>query len=368
MAQLRVMARSEGGRELTDAAVAKERAAAQRLAVSAATAPAALVAWLGAMQSQDYPLAKWSVAQRLTRARADVESAVADGSILRTHVLRPTWHFVARDDLRWMQALTAPRVLALMSLYDRRHGVDAALIARTTKAIAGAIARHGHLTRREIADVVHRAGVERDPWLVGHLVMHAELRAVVCSGAPKGRQQTYALVDERAPKASSMTRDESLAMLARRYFQSHGPATARDFQWWSGLSAVDVSRAVEMLGRIVERVRSGDRTYLAIGAGPASRTRTGAAHVIQPFDEIVVAYSESRAVVDISGVARAGAANGAGLLTRGVLYDGQILARWRVAPPKCGRSIGLDPLRRLSSVERDAVAAAASRFERYYFA
>jgi DNA glycosylase AlkZ-like len=352
---------------VTDAAIAKARAAAQRLSAPASGTPAALVAWLGAVQSQDYPLATWSIAQRLAKTNTDVDAAIADGSILRTHVLRPTWHFVARDDLRWMQALTGPRVLARMSGIDLRNGLDAPLIVRATSAIAAAIARRGHLTRRDVADALTRAGMKMTPWLVGHLLMHAELRTIVCSGMPRGRQQTYALVDERAPHRDTMTRDDMLAALARRYFQSHGPATARDYQWWSWLSGADVKRSVEMLGRDVDRVRHGDRTYLAIHAQRAARPRRAAAHLVQPFDELVVAYSESRAVVDVSGAARAGGQGGAALLTRGVIYDGQMVARWTIAPASGSRAIALQPLRRLSSTERDAVQAAAARFERFYF-
>lgn len=344
--------------------LARRRAAALGLAGVSAASPDALVKRLGAVQAQDYRMATWSIAQRLSHRLADVEEAVATGTILRTHVMRPTWHFVARDDLRWMQELTAPRVLALMSHYDRRNGIDAALVARGTKTIAAAIGRGGHLTRREIAGALSRAGIETTPWQAGQLLTHAELRAIVCSGAPRGRQQTYALVDERAPRRSPLTRDEALATLARRYFQSHGPATARDFQWWSGLSAADVARSIDVLGRAVERVRSGDRTYL-LGAKPVTR-KAGSAHVIQPFDELVVAYRESRDVVDVSGAARGGSADGATLLTRGVIYDGQIVARWTIAPARGSRAIVLEPLRRLSSAERAAVAAAASRFERFY--
>ncbi len=345
--------------------IARTRAASQRLTRPAAWTPARLVAWLGAVQSQDYPLGKWSIAQRLSSANVAVDRAIANGSIVRTHVLRPTWHFVARDDLRWMQALTSARVLAPMQGWNRRHGIEAAAIARSMKIIAAAIERRGHLTRREVAELLSRARIAGTPLQVGILLMHAELRAVVCSGAPKGTQQTYALVDERAPRASSMPRDEALATLARRYFQSHGPATARDFRWWSGLTAADATRAIEILGRDVDRQRSGDRVFLSIGAPPRT-TKRPIAHVIQPFDEFVVAYSESRDVVDVSGLARKGMPpGGAALLTRGIVYDGQLVARWRMTPRASAR-VAAEPLRRLSPAERRAVSAAVARFEDAY--
>ena len=353
---------------VTSAQIARDRAAAQRLSAPAAMTPAALVAWLGAVQSQEYPFGTWSIAQRIAKKQVDVEAAVADGSILRTHVLRPTWHFVARDDLRWMQALTAQRTLAQMRYNDRRNGVDEALVTRGLKTIATAIERRGHLTRREIADALVRAGIRTNAWLVGQLVIHAELHAITCSGAPRLKQQTYALVDERAPRRSTMTRDEALAALADRYFRSHGPATARDYQWWSGLKAADAARSIDILGRGVERVPGGDRTYLRSTQRPAARSARAAAQVIQTYDEIVVAYTESRDVVDVGGAVRAGGKSGSALLTRGVVLDGQIVARWTFAPGVRSRAIALEPLRRLSSAERAAVADAAARFERFYLA
>jgi DNA glycosylase AlkZ-like len=351
---------------MTPGEIARRRAANLRLSAPSAGSPADLVAWLGAVQSQDVPFGQWSIAQRLSSA-ADVDAAITAGAILRTHILRPTWHFVARDDLRWMQALTSPRVLVLMGHADRGNGVDAALIARGTKAVASAIARRGHMTRREVAAVLAGAGIKTTPWVVGELLMHAEMRAIVCSGAPRGRHQTYALVDERAPRRVAMSREEMLAELTRRYFLSHGPATAKDYQWWSGLSGADVARGIDMLGRSMARVRSGDRTYLVHEARRSSRPARARAQIIQTFDELVVGYRESRDIVDLSGAVRDGSAGGAALLTRGVVHDGQFVGRWRFAPARGARALVLEPLKRLSSAEREAVAAAASRFERFYF-
>jgi hypothetical protein len=250
---------------------------------------------------------------------------------------------------------------------DRRNGVDAALVARSTKTIAAAIARRGHLTRAEIAGTLADAGIKTNGWLVAQLLIHAELRAVICSGAPRDRHQTYALVDERAPRRSTMTRDETLAELTRRYFQSHGPATAKDYQWWSGLGAADAARGIDMLGCGLTRVRTGERTYFLCDARrPAPRARS-TAHLIQTYDELVVGYSESRDVVDVSRATRGGSAPDSALLTRGIVHDGQLVARWRLPPQRGPRAIALEPLKRLSSVEREAVAAAASRFERFYF-
>lgn len=337
--------------------LARRRAIAQGLAGMPGRTPAALVKWFGAMQAQDYPMARWSIAQRLSHNPADVEAAVGNGAILRAHVLRPTWHFVPRDDLRWMQELTSAAVLQRMRPYDRRNGVDAALVARSTRRIAAAIERHGHLTRHEIADVLKADGVALSPWVVGELLMHAELRAIVCSGAPRGRQQTYALLEERAPHSVRLKRDEALALLTERYFQSHGPATVKDFRWWSGLDGGDAARGIDIAGRRLERFEADGRTYLA-RAFAGARLRSPGAHLIQPYDEIVVAYSESRHAVDVSGLARA---RGGGLLLRALLVDGQVAGRWHATAPRACR-IRLEPFRPFTAHEQKAVDRAQARF------
>src|SRR3954468_24602790 len=158
---------------ITPPDVARRRAAVQALSKPRRETPEKLVAWLGGVQSQEYALAKWSIAQRLAGGTiAAVEAAVARGTILRTHILRPTWHFVPRDDLRWMQRLTSPRVLALMAYNDRRNGVSAAMVETSTKTIAASLDR-GRLTRPELAEALGRAGIRTNPWLLSQLVIHA---------------------------------------------------------------------------------------------------------------------------------------------------------------------------------------------------
>lgn len=345
--------------------IGRVRVHAQGLATTPFADPAAVVRWLGAVQAQEFALARWSVAQRAAGARASaVDAAVSEGTILRTHVLRPTWHFVARDDLRWMLALTAGHVLTKMRPWDRQAGIDDALVRKALKAASRLISRSGHATRAEVAGAFARAGVPRQPWLVGHLLMHAELRGVVCSGAPRGAQQTYALVDERAPAASALSGDEALAALTLRYFRSHGPATARDFQWWSGLGAVQVRRGLEIAGPSLECIDAGGRRlFAAPGSAPVRRAAGEPAvkgHLLQSFDELIVAYTETRALADINGVART--ADGTGLLARSIVVDGQVVARWRREGTGRTLRVVVEPFTRLTRSIEAAVRDAAARY------
>ncbi len=206
--------------------------------------PAGVVAALGAVQAQDFGGAKWAIGTRMSGvSNADVDRAFNDGAILRTHLLRPTWHFVTRDDIQWMRRLTAPRVNAQCEFRRRQLELDAPTFARTNAAIELALRDGNELTRGEIDAVFARAGIATKAASgearLSHILMRAELDGIVCSGAMRGKQQTYALLDERAPHARSLTREESLAELASRYFASRGPATLKDFVWWSGLNMTD---------------------------------------------------------------------------------------------------------------------------------
>src|SRR5882762_9944043 len=211
-------------------ALAPLRMRIQRLWRSRFDTPQEVVRWLGALQAQEFPVAKWSIAQRTRGATlADVDAAFAAGVIVRTHVLRPTWHFALGADIRWLLQVTAPRVHALNAYYNKQHKLDSKLLAKSNSLIAKALEGGAHLTRSELAAVLTRGGIRAAGNRLAYIVMRAELDAIVCSGAMRGKQHTYALLDERVPHGKTLNREEALAELARRYFTSRGPATLNDF-------------------------------------------------------------------------------------------------------------------------------------------
>src|SRR3989442_2499270 len=226
--------------------IARRRLHNQHLVSPTLTEAEEVVRTLGAVQAQDYLGARWAIAQRATGlAETDVEGAIAGGAILRTHVLRPTWHFVLPEDVRWMLELTAPRVGAAMAYHNRQLELDAPTFRKGHTALERALRGGNQRTRAELATVLARAGIDvASGQRVGQLLMQAELDRVVISGARRGKQFTYALFDERVPPSPKRDRDEALHDLARRYFATRGPATAEDFAWWSGLSASEARRAI----------------------------------------------------------------------------------------------------------------------------
>jgi hypothetical protein len=342
--------------------IALQRLRNQRLVGKPFAGPEDVVRWLGAVQSQDYAGAKWAIAQRTRAATdADVDRACADGRILRTHVLRPTWHFVLPDDIRWMLALTAPRVRAAMAYYDRRLALDAAVYRRSQSVLQKALTGKA-LTREELARALGAAGIEATGQRLGHIMMRAEQDALIASGPRRGKQFTYALLDERAPRGRTLARDEALAELAGRYFASHGPALPQDFAWWSGLTVADARRGIESASPGLTAVTVGGKTYWhAPGAAPASRVQANIVHLLPNYDEVIVAYRD-HAPSFAPGVPPTFAGRPEMVMNHVVLVGGRVVGGWRRLPGKGATIVETMLAARLDAM---ALRAAAARFQKF---
>jgi len=345
--------------------IARRRLHNERLIAAPFKKPEDVVQWLCAVQAQDYPGAKWGIGQRVKDCvDADVERAYVSGTILRTHVMRPTWHFVMPADIRWLLELTAPRVKAAMATYDRKLELDEALYGRSNAAIALALRGGTHLTRTEVSQVLAGAGIAATGQRLGHIVMRAELDAVICSGAMRGKQHTHALLEERAPEAKTLKRDEALAELARRYFTSHGPALVQDFAWWSGLTVAEAKAGVEMTKVHLLHEVVGDKTYWFAPSGPVTRVKDPTIHLLPNYDEFLIAYRDHSASLDES--LPSGSAAMYDMLSRHIIVlNGKVIGGWRNTFKKNGVTIETKLITPLTEGQREALHAAAEHYERF---
>lgn len=350
---------------MTNAAIAARRLRSQRLTLAGFRRASEVVGWFGAMQAQEYEPAKWALGLRMREGTVadEVERAFERGEILRTHVMRPTWHFVTPADIRWLTELTAPRVRRMMSVYHRRLELDTRVFVRATAHIEKALG-DGHMTRAELGERLRSAGMAFDGERLAHLAMYAELEGVICSGPRRGKQFTYALVAERAPEAPRLSRDESLATLTRRYFSSHGPATVRDFVWWSGLTTADARRGLEM-----NNARSDDAgraTYWTIGGSSRGTMRDYAAHLLPVYDEYLVAYRDRDVVPHRPSTIAPGFKESEAVTFQHVLViGGQVAGTWRRMQNSRTIAVDVMPMRRLTRTERHALREAIGRYERF---
>jgi hypothetical protein len=331
----------------------------QRLAGPRLATPGDVVRWLGAVQAQEYDNAMWALALRTRCSSAvGIERAIASGTIVRTHVMRPTWHFVAAEDIRWMLALTAPRVSARMAPYNRHLELDAAVFRRSERVIVRALHGGAQLTRQELKVVLQRAGVRTDSvQRLAHLLIRAEIDSVICSGARRHNQFTYALMDERVPSTRTLSPDDALAELTRRYFQSHGPAQIGDFVWWSGLTVRDARRGLEMLGRGVEHEEVAGKAYWFIGTATA-RGYSSVTYLLGLYDEYLIGYKDRSAALDRSRWNEAITDP----FSAPIVVDGKVAGGWRKSAKGDLMVITLTPLRSFTRNEGAALNEAARAY------
>ena len=343
--------------------IAKQRLVRQGLVKPTLETATEVVAMLGAVQAQDYAGSKWGLAQR-TRGLTDaeIEKEIDDGTIVRTHILRPTWHFVAAADLGWMLALSAPRVHTANAYWYRWLEVDDVVARRGRIVVTTALRGGKQLTRAELGLALGNAKIQvSNRQRLAAIIMRAELDGVICSGARRGKQFTYALFEERVVGPTALERDAALFELARRYFTTRGPATVDDFAWWSGLTKADAKRGVDAAASHLEHGSIDHRSYWSAPGYRARRSSSVLAHLLPNYDEYFIGLKDRRAFVARLRASEAKARTD-GLSGNVLIVDGQIVGGWRRTLAKGTAVIELRLLIRLREAERRAVTAAVQRF------
>jgi hypothetical protein len=344
--------------------IAQQRLINQHLASPVYEDPADIVYHMGAIQAQDYAGAKWAIAQRLQGATDDIiEKAFTNGDIIRTHVMRPTWHFVHPKDIRWMLELTAPRVQAIASFRHRQLKLDAAIFSLCEKTLIKALTGGKQLSRDEVAAALQQAGVATDDQRFIHIMMEMELIGLVCSGGRQGKQFTYTLLDERVPSVKSMNRQDTLATLAERYFTAHGPATLQDFVWWSGLTVNDAKAGLEMVKNKLNSESSDESTYWFSGRQDTPKSKTPAAFLLPNYDEYIVSYRDRSAAVAASDINKADPRGT--IFNHTILINGRIAGTWKRSFRKDTVDLEITPFSPLSKVNHAAIASAAKRYAKF---
>jgi hypothetical protein len=345
--------------------IARQRLHKQRIAAEKLTSPEEVVRWFGAVQAQDYAGAKWAVGQRMHGATdADIDAACAAGTILRTHVMRPTWHFVTPADIRWLLALTAPRVHIANAYRCRQLGLDDATLAHSNAVLAHTLQGGVQLTRTELTAVLQESGIAINGERLTHIMLHAELEGIVCSGAWRGKQFTYALLDERAPYTAPLTREDALVELTTRYVASHGPATVHDFVWWSGLTMADAKTGLAMAGsRVMHEIVDG-RTYWFTDSVSVSEHPSPSAFLLPNYDEFIVGYTDRSAVLDAPPAEKLDA-RGNVLFNHMIVIDGQVRGTWKRTLKKEAVLVDVVPFAPLDAAEARAIEDAAGRYGRF---
>ena len=347
---------------MTHLEIAQQRLYNQCISGQKFKKPADVVKYMGAIQAQDYAGAKWAVGLRLQKSSdAAIDKAMANGSIIRTHVLRPTWHFVSPSDARWMIELTAPRINAFNGSMYRQLQLDNPVFKQSNDALAKALEGGKQLNRAAMMQALQQAGVATNDLRFIHLLMHAELDKVICSGARQGKQFTYALFDDRVPAGNTLSKEEALAELIKRYFISHGPATIQDFTWWSGLSATDAKSGLEMVKSVLTNIKIDNSEYWMAHDQAKVRAKAPVAHLLPAFDEFAVAYKDRTAVVNPKYLKQALHV----IFNPSIIINSQVVGTWQRTIHKNTVDIALNPFGKLNKIHEKAVSAATERYRKF---
>jgi hypothetical protein len=307
--------------------IANTRLQSQQLAKTALKKLQDIVAYMGAIQAQDYPMAKWAIGARLPNSTdKQIEEAVNRGQIIRTHIMRPTWHLVSADDIWWMLELVSPHMLSSLKSRQKELELDEKVFSKTHTIIGKVLNGHKHLTRDEIMAELKKAKIALDPSRAIHIMYKAEADGIVCNGIMKGKNHTYALLEERVKKPKGLTREEALAKLALRYFTSHGPATVQDFIWWSGLPAKDGRNALDMIKSKLVSESNGTETYWLSNSIKIQKNNSSV-HLLPAFDEFIISYKNREASIKLLHQKKAFTSNG--IFKPIIVVNGQVTGIWK---------------------------------------
>jgi hypothetical protein len=354
---------------MNQADIVKYRLINQQIAETKFTQPIEIVNWFGAMQSQEYAMAKWAIGLRLNGLTdPDIEKEFNSGNILRTHVLRPTWHFVLPADIGWMVQLTAPRINAASASMFRMMGLDNKILKRSNDVLIKALEGGKHLDRNVLREALQKKKIATDEFRLGYLLMRAELDRLICSGPRKGKQFTYALLGERVdPKiVRNFTGDEALLELTSRYFTSRGPATVRDYTWWSGLTVKDAKKGVDLLPNTFVRKSIKGEQYIYAGDIPddASISKSRSSFLMPDYDEYGIAYKDRSAIFSKEKM-NLPQRGGNPVFNRMIIIEGRIAGSWRRTINNSSMKIETVPFQPLTGPKKKLLHAAVKRFSAF---
>ena len=308
--------------------IALNRLANQQISEKKETSAPKVIQWLGAMQAQDLPMALWAIGLRTLGSTHDsVREAFDKGEIIRTHVMRPTWHYVSADDIYWMLELTAPQIKRALNTRHKQLGITDDVLKKVMNIFIRYLEKNGSSLREELVSQLEKAGIPNKDNRAAHLLMHAELDGVICSGPLKGNKQTYALLEERVPDKKILSTDEALAELALRYFTSHGPAMLDDFIWWSGLKKNQANLALELSKSQLQSFNIDSQEFWLSSNQSFSGTNGESVYLLPAFDEFIISYRDRSASLTSENHKKAISRNG--LFWPIIVVNGKVVGLWK---------------------------------------
>jgi hypothetical protein len=344
--------------------ISEVRLISQKVASAEFKTPEEIVSWMGAIQAQDYSMAKWAIGVRLPDTTdKKVEAAIDKGEILRIHVLRPTWHFIPADDIYWMLELSRTKIKSSFRSRDKELELTETVIVKTQSILEKILSNVSGLTREEISAEFTRAGIRTDANRLSHILIHSELIGLVCSGPIKEKKLTYSLLHKRIPAKKDIPRDEALARLAGKYFRSRCPATLEDFIWWSNLSATDARNAVESVKNDFFSETIGSSKYWLPYSFSYKVMKKTSVHLLPAYDEFLIAYKDRKSSLSPINNKKTVSVNG--IFYPLIVVNGQVRGLWKRLTQKNKIIVSLDFFQPSDKFINNLIAEKLNAFGRF---
>ena len=326
------------------------------------SAPHEVVEWMGAMQAQDFRMMRWAVAMRTGKpSAAAFEKDFNEGRIVRTHLFRTTWQLVAGEDLPWMLELCREPALRGLRGWMNANGISIPQDEQNAvqQIFADYLESHRHALKSDLARAVADKGLEMEDHRLSYHIRLAEFAGMLCSGDLFPLKNSYALACVKLPPRTPLSREEALALLARKYFRSHGPATLEDFVWWSGLGIGECRQGIASLGDELTRERWKGLDLIIHRDGRSRGFRSGRVCLLPPYDEYLIGYKSRHVALDPEHKHRAH--NNRGIFWPVVLQDGEVVGNWSAA----SGTVAVDVFHPRASLDPEALQAEVERFNRF---
>jgi hypothetical protein len=349
---------------MTSNEISNTRLISQKIAVPEFKTAKEIVSWMGAIQAQDYSMGKWAIGARLSDPSDQrIESSLDKGEIIRVHVLRPTWHFISADDVYWMLQLSAPKIKSSLKSRHKELGLTESIITKTQDIIEKTLSKNLNLTREELANEFCKAKIKTDGNRLSHILLLAEMDGIVCSGPLKNNKQTYSLLYERVHHKNELSREESLAALAKRYFISRCPATLQDFIWWSNLSVTDAQKAISSVKSDFFIETIGPGKYWIPNSFYGADTGITSVHLLPAYDEFLISYRDRSSSLSLINNKKTVSDNG--IFRPLIVVNGQVAGLWKRTIQKNKVIVEFDFLRSPDKSIRDLTDKKAAMFGQF---
>ncbi len=336
-----------------------QRLLGQQLIGQHFTCPHDLVAWMGAMQAQEYQMMRWAVGMRTRRPSAKAfEQAYNKGEIVRGHLFRTTWQLVAGEDWRWMLDLCRTNALRGLAGWMKSNNVWIPLQEQDAihQIFSDFLSCHRIALKKDFAAALAEKGITMEDHRLSYHIRLAEYSGLLCSGDLFPMKHSYALAADKLPQRSPLCREEALNLLALKYFRSHGPATLEDFVWWSGLPVGECRKGLEAIRPDLLEERWEGLVLYRHRDARLRGFRSGTVTLLPSYDEYLIGYKSRHVSVPPGHSHRAH--NNRGIFWPVVLLDGKVVGNWSVP----GGAPRLDIFLPEASISEEALQEQIARY------